>query len=424
MTLLNPFIYSRSLAPAEFEGRRLELKKIMGRLATGQSVAVIGQPNIGKTSLLGFINDNNARQLHFEDQFDQHSFSFVDILAIQNIQSPKDFWKHALQPLMNEANLAPMLEQLEKSNFDNPALESFFKYLHSSNRHLVLLLDEFDTLLSNRGLNTPEFYGGLRTLASRSGGLVLVIAARKPLEILNQLTQEINPHGSPYFNVFVEIQLGVLKNDAFDTLLKRGENVLSANDREYILRVSGRHPFLTQTAAAMLWDTYDEGLSGTDLYRSASQNLYRQSRQHFADTWNFWTNAMRKAVTAIALAQIPSLLAEHRFKVRELVEDFDDFSPELDTLQVSGILMKNENDEWIVAQDALLWWLADELRRNVRDDPSFGDWIRAQEMDNLLTKRDKERLGAAANSMLALLGKGSATLIETLAKGFGESVLK
>ena len=175
----------------------------------------------------------------------------------------------------------------------------------------------------------------------------------------------------------------------------------------------------------MLWDAHDEGLEGAELYRSASQNLYRQSRQHFADTWNYWTNAMRKAVTAVALAQIPRLLAEHRFKVKELVDDFDDFGPELDTLQVSGTLAKNDNDEWIIAQDALLWCLADELRRNVRDDETaFGDWIRAQEMDNLLTQQEKAKLSAAASSVLALLGKGSATLMETLAKGFGEALLK
>jgi hypothetical protein len=106
-----------------------------------------------------------------------------------------------------------------------------------------------------------------------------------------------------------------------------------------------------------------------------------------------------------------------------LVENFDDFGPELDVLEVSGILMKNENGEWIVAQDTLLWWLADKLRRNVRDETAFGDWIQSQEMDNLFTKQDKERLGVAANSALQLLGKGSTTLIETLAKGFGEAFI-
>jgi hypothetical protein len=423
MTSLNPFIYSRSLNPSEFDGRRSELNKIFGRLHTGQSVAVIGQPHIGKTSLLEYICDKPSRQARFADQFDLYEFAFVDMLAAQSLNSAGEFWQHCLKPIEQMSEFVKFIADAKQSNFSNLALEPLFEAMHRSNRKLVLLLDEFDSLLSHKALNTPEFYGGIRTLASRSGGLVVVISARNSLDTLNKLTQDINPHGSPYFNVFVEIHLGALKQEALQLLLGKCEEVFSLNDLDYVQRVSGGHPYLAQTAAAMLWDAYDENLKGVDLYRTASQNMYRQSRQHFADTWNFWSNAMRKAVTAVALAQIPQLLAERKFKVSELVEDFDDFGPELDVLQVSGTLTKNENGEWIVAQDALLWWLADELRRSVRDESAFGEWIQAQEMDNLLTKRDKERLGAAANSALQLLGKGSATLIETVAKGFGEAFI-
>ena len=423
MTGLNPFIYSRSLTPSEFDGRRSELNKIFGRLHTGQSVAVIGQPHIGKTSLLEFLFDKPSRQARFENEFDLYEFAFVDMLAAQSLNSSADFWEHCIKPLEVYPELTEFIEGARQGNYSNLALEPLFDAMFKLNRRLVLLLDEFDSLLSHKALNTPEFYGGIRTLASRSGGLVVVISARKSLDELNKLTQAMNPHGSPYFNVFVEIQLGALKTKDLQRLLVKCEDVFSLTDIDYVKRVSGGHPYLAQTAAAMLWDAYDEELIGADLYRSASQNLYRQSRQHFADTWNFWSNAMRKTVTAVALAQIPRLLAEHKFKVSELVEDFDDFGPELDVLEVSGVLIKNENDEWIVAQDALLWWLADELRRNVRDETAFGDWIQSQEMDNLFTKQDKERLGAAANSALQLLGKGSATLIETLAKGFGEAFI-
>jgi hypothetical protein len=129
-------------------------------------------------------------------------------------------------------------------------------------------------------------------------------------------------------------------------------------------------------------------------------------------------------VTAVALAEIPRLLSSHRFKVSELVEGLDDFSDELDLLQVSGTLSQTDEGEWQVAQDALLWWLADEIRRNVREESPFADWIRAQHMDNLLTERDRQRLTQAAQSVASLVGRGATTLIETLAKGFGEAILK
>lgn len=421
---LNPFIYSRSLSPFEFKGRDKELKDVAKCLRTGQSVAIVGQPHTGKTSLLGFLNDDMARQRYFGSQFEKFYFTLLDIQATYGLKSQSDFWRNALVPLKKISNLEILCDDVAKNGYDNFALEHFFVELSRSGHYFVLLLDEFDALLSHPFLNTPDFYGALRTLTSRSGGLIMIAAARRGVEQLNMLTQSINPYGSLYFNVLIEIQLGALNLNAFTALLDKGGDYFTDTDREYIQRVSGRNPYLAQTAAAKLWDARDEGLTGAELYRTAGQNFYRQVRQHFADTWSFWPNATRKTVTAVALAEIPRLLAAHQFRVSELVDDFDDFSPELDILQVSGILSQNVSQEWIVAQDSLLWWLADELRRNVRDEMPFGDWVRAQKMENLLTEREKQQLNHAAQSTLAVLGKGATTLIESLAKGFGESVLK
>jgi len=220
-------------------------------------------------------------------------------------------------------------------------------------------------------LNDTEFYGGLRSLASRSAGLALVIAARRDLEQLNQLTQAINPHGSAYFNVFTEIKLGSLSKEAFSELLKRAEERFDRWDGEYVTAVSGRHPYLAQATGAMLWDAHEEGKVGTARYREVGRALYRETKKHFADTWRSWTNQTRKAITAVALAQIPRLLAEHKFRVGELIEDLADYGAELDTLEAEGMLTQDDEGEWIITQGAFLWWLADELRRNVRDDTEF-----------------------------------------------------
>lgn len=423
ISLPSPFIYGRSLSPVEFSGRGTELNRVAGRLVTGQSIAVIGQPHIGKTSLLEFISDAEARQKQFEEKFSKSLFVFLDVLAAQGIRMQADFWKYVLAPLRN-SEYSAQYERVAEDGFNNFALEQIFDDLNRAGRRLILVLDEFDTLLSHPVLNNPDFYGGLRTLASRSGGFALVIAARRSLEQLNLLTQELNPHGSPYFNVFVEIQLGALKPVALAALLDRAGDHLTDIDRAYIARVSGGHPYLAQSAAAMLWEAHEDGLTGRERYRVAGQNLYRQVRPHFSDTWNFWSNTTRKAVTAVALAEIPRLLGDHTFNVGELVEGLDDYGEELDVLQVSGTLAQNDKGEWSVAQDALLWWLADELRRHVRDETPFGDWIRAQHMDNLLTERDRQRLTQAAQSVVSLMGRGATTLIETLAKGFGEAMLK
>src|SRR5215216_4245116 len=221
MSLPSPFIYGRSLSPQEFSGRGPEVNHLAGRLLTGQSIAVIGQPHIGKTSLLEFISDSSARQKRFDEQFARNFFVSLDVLAAQGIRMQGDFWRYVLSPLRN-SEYAAQYEFAAQDGYSNFALQQVFGTLSQDGRRLILMLDEFDTLLSHPVLNNSDFYGGLRALASHAGGFALVIAARRSLQQLNQLTQELNPHGSPYFNVFVEIQLGALKRDGLTGLLDQG----------------------------------------------------------------------------------------------------------------------------------------------------------------------------------------------------------
>lgn len=413
---LNPYIYGRTLFHTEFYGRWRELNRISSRLASGQSIAIIGQPHVGKTSLLRFFASAESRRSKFGDQLEKNHFVFMDLQTLQSTTNPSDFWKDALAPLID----SDLRKHVEQYGYNNFSLEQIFNDLNRTGRKLILLLDEFDVLLSHPVLNSPDFYGSLRTLSSRSGGLVLVIAARNPLDELNRLTQQLNPHGSPYFNVFIEIQLGALKSEDLATLLDRGSDHITKTDRLYIERVSGRHPYLAQTAAAMLWDAHEEGFTNRDCYITAGKNLYKQTRPHFADTWRFWSWNARKIVMTVALAQIANLLTHRQMKVRDLVGDFEDFAPELDVLQVSGTLIQIENGEWIVSQEALLWWLTDELHRSLRDEVSFGDWLRSQEMDNLFTEQDKKNLTHVALTILGSVRKDSAVLIESLASEFGD----
>ena len=49
---LNPFIYPGPVPAENFVGREEELHSLLSRVATGQNTAVVGEPNIGKSSLL------------------------------------------------------------------------------------------------------------------------------------------------------------------------------------------------------------------------------------------------------------------------------------------------------------------------------------------------------------------------------------
>lgn len=419
---LNPFIWGRALSPTEFVGRKKELRYVLGRLASRQSTAIIGAPHSGKTSLLNLLADAATRQQVADGRFDHHLFSFLDAQALRAVETQAAFWALALHPLAQvlEAgafnSVAEFYHTAQQNGFGAFVLEQLLKELAKAGGRLVLLLDEFDDFLTHPKLHSAEFYGSLRSLASRSPGLVVVIAARRELEQLNRLTQQINPHGSPYFNVFTEVRLGALSDKEMADLLAQGN--LDQQDRRFVAAISGKHPFLAQAAAAMVWEAQAEGLQGDRRYRQAGERVYQETISHFANTWQVWTPETRKVITIIALSQIPYLVTGHVFMEGRLAKDLADYTPELEVLETSGVVAKEGDGQWQITQNALLWWLVDELRRVVRDKTDFGSWLLAQHMDGIVTREEKQRLRQGVDKVLEVV-KIVPTLIEAVVKVVG-----
>lgn len=424
MTLsVNPFIYSRAVLPSEFIGRENEIRWLFSRLATGQSTAIIGLPHIGKTSLINYVSDPHVRQTRFGKEFDKDVFRVLDAHMLRAIKSQAEFWEYALSSLSDylekSEDLVALREnfQLVKENkFGSFMLEQFFVSFKERGGRFVLFLDEFDDLLSHPVLNSAEFYGSLRSLASRALGLILVLGSRRDVEQLNSLTQQINPHGSPYFNVFTQITLKTMKDKSFDRIVKQAGDRFNSEDVEYIKAVSGNHPLLIQAASAKLWEADEQSLKGVERYENAGRELYKEAKQNFSDTWRVWPSEVKRVITIVALTQIPRLLGKHAFAIDDDLKTLSDFSSELELLEDLGVFTQSDN-RWLITQASFLWWLTDELKRNVRDETDFKTWLQAQEMDGILTNQQKKQLSERTSTVLSYLGQGATTLIQEIAKG-------
>jgi hypothetical protein len=337
------------------------------------------------------------------------------------------FWQLVLQPLVSHfpSNVIRDVYETSLANkYGTYTLETLFDVLQDEGWRVVLLLDEFDALLTHPILNSVEFYGSLRSLASRYTSLALIISSRRSLDFLNQNTQGLNPHGSPYFNIFSEIRLGPLPLRDSAELLARADTVFDKHDRRFLFEISGRHPFLLQLAADCLWEVHHRPKLGNQRYEVAAREFYDQSQLHFWDTWRTWSNDERKVITAIALYEIPFLVERRTFQQNSLIRDLDDYTQELRGLEKGGAISKNSQGVWIIAQEALLWWLADEIRRATRDNADFTEWLQKHQFDGLFTRQEREKWGRAAKTVGNTLGKGVSTLIESFAKGFGEGIGK
>ena len=429
----NPFFYGNPVPPDQFLDRRRELRRITGRIVNqGQSTAIVGEPRSGKTSLLEYLTAPGVRDELYGSYGERLLFSFVDNQALGGQCNQAQFWELALRPFherviepVPDSPLAQAYRMCQENSFGTFTLERLLAQVNAEGWRLVLLLDEFDALLYHPALSCAEFFGGLRTLASRSkGALALVIASRRPLTDLNRETQQFSRTGSPYFNFFDEVTLGPLPDKYVTALLCRAGERFNPADCSFVVGVAGGHPYLLQAAASELWEAYAEGQDDCRLCRQqAGQILYDKAALILDDTWRLWSPATRKAFTIVALADIPRMLEQRQFYQLPLTRDKRDVGRELRALAKQGFVTEEKTATvgWRVRPQAFLWWLADELVRTVRDDMPFEGWLRKQEMGVLLTQGEKEQLGKAVREVGGLLKDGATTLIQAAAKGAVEA---
>ncbi|MEM7535764.1 MAG: hypothetical protein AAF639_26535 [Chloroflexota bacterium] len=304
--LTNPFIYGRSIQPPRFHNHARLLRRVWGRLERGEETAIIGQPHVGKTSLLNVIIDETKQTEMLGHPLTQTIFRFIDSHMLSQSFDQHKFWSHALEPVstqIQDETIQDLYAIAKENHFGTFTLERLFAGLHDIGWKIALLLDEFEAILSHPILNSTEFYGSLRSLASRFDSLAVIIATRRSLDALNVETQKLNPHGSPYFNIFTEQRIGALPMEAANAILDQAGDRFTIDDRDFVLTVSGRHPYLLQLTAAHLWE--DEPTREDEpawvRYERVANEVRDQTVAHFHDTWHNWSNAERKVITAIAL---------------------------------------------------------------------------------------------------------------------------
>lgn len=430
----NPFFYGNPVSFADFIGRRKELRRVKGRLLKGESTAIIGDPHIGKTSFLNYLASPEKREEFYENNAEKWYFSQINIQMLGGQFTPAQFWDYALEPIKDHIGRETADPDLSKhyticaeNNFGNFTLERLFSQLKKTSRRFILLIDEFDTLLYHPVLNNAEFYGGLRTLASNPHcELVLIIASRTPLFQLNSFTQEFNPTGSPFFNIFSEVTLGPLTDNGVKQLLSLAGDRFTTSDTQIIQTLAGHHPYLLQAASAVLWEAYEDEIVHTEeLRRYVAKRLYRELDHFFSDTWNAWTPEMRKAFTAVAIAHQATLLPETTFRLSALLKEFHHWGPELGDLEERGLIDTDKGFEtgYRVSSGILLTWLADELVKVVRSDKPFDTWLQDEKIDGaFLSTREKNAFKDAVTGMAKALGQGATAMIEALGKGLGSGV--
>ncbi len=421
------FIYGRPVRPGEFLDREAELRTVFNRLRNCESTAVVGEPHIGKTSLLLQLADGATQRDYLGDDAHCLVVSPLDLQPIGNDYAPGAFWEETLEPLgehPGHAATARRLEAAAQANYARRPLERLFNHLGRQGRRLVLLLDEFERLLSHPNFQDPAFFALLRSLATRTGGLALVTASRLSVAQMNERGWGLLETGSPFFNNVIPVWLHPFDEQTVGALLDQAGDALSLDDRRFVRRVAGCHPFLLQAMVAALVET-----SGDDRQACAAETFYERISFHFDDLWHSLDDRTRTTAVILSLVELGGRALGQDFSYGE-IEKVDAFGPELRKLAERGLaeqvgegwlfdrqhLLLWRGERWTLGAQAFAWWVRDVVIAQARQVPAYDEWLANKRYCFLLTQEQWDWLVGAVRKAPEWTVRGVAGLARTLFK--------
>jgi len=295
MTVRNPYFSGGIVTdPSMFFGRVEELEYICFRLHGGQSTSVVGLRRIGKSSLLYHL-------AHQADLLPPATVAvFIDLQAAAH---------HHSLGLLNSA-----LHGLDKklnNRYSFPPVKSLHDFAVGIERvcadgfRPLLCLNEMECIAERESFD-QDVFRGLRALCNH-GRLTLVTASTMPLSDL------IRDSGlsSPFYNIFIELSLGALSDEAVRALLTEPFRKASLSPPPddhliYIMELAGHHPFYLQLAAYHLFEMYKS--SGVLNRLTLRRAFVKDAEPHFRQLW-YHLNAEEQA-GAQKLAGVPATVQD------------------------------------------------------------------------------------------------------------------
>ena len=148
----NPFTYGNPISdPARFFGRRREIEQIFSRLrnAEFESSSVVGEYRTGKTSLFKYLSHPSVIKAQGLDPR-RFVFLYDDLGMLSKATTPTRFWQRLLRKIsrkVGEPGLKAIAREAGKAKtIDTYTLADFFDIVDEQGWHVILLLDEFETV--------------------------------------------------------------------------------------------------------------------------------------------------------------------------------------------------------------------------------------------------------------------------------------
>ncbi len=387
---MNPFIPFQPAFGANFLNREAEQREILDRLGMGVSSALVGNPHIGKTSLLRKLADTKSWAVYGLDP-SQYTVVELNFELFTSEKTPDDFWQQicrraALASPQSAAPLQPFTVQ-GKKRIDLGFLNEAFVKIGTQGQRVVVLIDEFDKFLNLPNFATLDFVNPLRAIASVSTGLVLVTTSRLSIAELqgeiNKLKQD--SQGSP-LNFLQPVSLqGFADKDIQQWMSPHlpVEGIAEARS------LAGRHPLLLQLAGKLLWSEKEtNSIPRWDAHRD---KFVANLDAHFRDLWRYLDARAQFALVLMVLRDLEGQLNGKSFNVEKVSQDLQWFTAEVKRLGERAVLEKNAQGEWVIGSLGLrLWLIENKIAAAVGTPLDVPQWLHHKEfkLGGLITNEE------------------------------------
>lgn len=238
----SPFVLEPVQSPDEFQGRHYEVRRASSFLRQKQNVSVVGAAKMGKTSMLNVLSHQKTVQQY---SLSEHLFVRVEGRELDN-KSKEQCLYHICSCIHQQL---PLLSY-PRQNIRFADLQTMCREATRLGKKLIIVFDQFEGLTSNPQLDV-DFFNGLRALSSAEF-VTFLTASSSPLYELQQGHMD-RLSGSPFFNVFQQIDLKPLAKEDCQAILRQifvAETELAgvfdmivgwANGRPYHLKFAGYH---------------------------------------------------------------------------------------------------------------------------------------------------------------------------------------
>src|SRR5215472_7369774 len=264
---VNPYLNRTAIKDDRgFFGRSRELATIFSRIDAGepQSVSIVGERRIGKSSLLRAVLRRKERLLRRPDEF---VFAYLDLHEKVHGDT-----SHFFAAVIEEIAISLQDSQLSKTTPSYENTRSLVARVDRAGGKLVLVLDEFEAITQNQNF-TVEFFSFLRNLPNNYSVSFIVSSAREIQELCH--SKEVS--GSPFFNIFHRLNLGSFAPDEATQLIVEPSTAAGYSLEPYvnpIIETGGYFPFFLQMACC----TFFENRYNLD---EVSARFYEQAQDHF-----------------------------------------------------------------------------------------------------------------------------------------------